>query len=87
MVIGQRNRSFLIFSYLFLLLLKNVYIYFPCNFSYLQTDILFHFVDAMNSKSKQLLQRYLSKLDRGDPGVPEDADIDPRYSFLKILLS
>jgi hypothetical protein len=31
----------------------------------------------MNLKSKQALNRYLSKIDRGDPGVPEDGEIDP----------
>lgn len=40
--------------------------------------VMFFYKDAMNSKSKQTLQRYLSKLDRGDPGVPEEVEIDAR---------
>ena len=35
-------------------------------------------IEAMNSRSKQLLVRYMNKLDRGEPGVPEDGDIDAR---------
>ena len=35
-------------------------------------------VEAMNPKAKQALHRYLSKLDRGDPGTPEDGEIEPR---------
>ena len=33
-------------------------------------------VEVMNFKSKQALNRYLGKLDRGDPGVPEDGEIE-----------
>ena len=39
-----------------------------------------HPPDAMNAKSKMMLLRYLTKLDRGEPGIPEDGEIDPRWS-------
>lgn len=39
-------------------------------------------IDAMNKKSKTCLFRYLNKLDKGEP-VPEDGEIDPRFSFKK----
>jgi hypothetical protein len=35
-----------------------------------------HHTEAMNFKSKQALNRYLGKLDRGDAGVPEDGEIE-----------
>jgi hypothetical protein len=43
-------------------------------------------IDAMSSKSKQMLSRYLAKLDRGDPGTPEDADIDPSFTEVQKIL-
>jgi len=32
----------------------------------------------MNLKSKQALNRYLNKLDKGDPSAVEDGEVDPR---------
>lgn len=41
-------------------------------------------IDLMNKRSRQALDRYLVKLDRGDPNVSEDAEVDPRY-FLWLM--
>ena len=39
-------------------------------------------IESMGSKSVQFLNRYLTKLDRGDPTAQEDGEIDP--SFLEV---
>ncbi len=41
--------------------------------------MLWRCAEAMSQKSKAALNRYLTKLDRGDTTVTEDADIDPRF--------
>jgi hypothetical protein len=40
----------------------------------------------MNQKSKNALMRYLTKLDKGDPNVPEDGEIDPTYMEVEKIL-
>ena len=40
----------------------------------------------MNFKSKQTLLRYLNKLDKGDPTVPEDGEVDPSYVEVEKIL-
>lgn len=42
-------------------------------------------IDAMNDKSKKVLQRYLNKLDRGEQ-VDEDGEIDPSYLEVEKIL-
>ncbi len=42
-------------------------------------------IDAMNDKSKKVLQRYLNKLDRGEQ-VDEDGEIDPTYLEVEKIL-
>jgi hypothetical protein len=34
--------------------------------------------ETMNPKSKQVLQRYLNKIDKEDPTAQEDGEFDPR---------
>ena len=45
-------------------------------------DLYFYAVpiEAMSQKSKAALQRYLTKLDKGDSTVADDYEVDPRYS-------
>lgn len=40
----------------------------------------------MNPRSKQALQRYLNKLDKGDPGAQEDGEFDPRLVFIIFVI-
>jgi hypothetical protein len=40
--------------------------------------------EAMGTKSKNVLNRYLQKIDKGESGVPEDGEIDPRYYSIKV---
>ena len=43
-------------------------------------------IEAMNLKAKQALNRYLANLDRGNPGTPEDADMDPTWTEVERVL-
>ena len=45
-------------------------------FFYWSLHLFLYLSEAMNFKSKQALNRYLGKLDRGDAGVPEDGEIE-----------
>jgi hypothetical protein len=40
----------------------------------------------MNQKSKNALSRYLTKLDKGDPNIPQDGEIDPSYLEVEKIL-
>lgn len=41
-------------------------------------ELLIVFVETMNPRSKQVLQRYLNKIDKEDPTAQEDGEFDPR---------
>jgi len=43
--------------------------------------------EAMSHKSKSVLQRYLTKLDKGDSTVADDVEIDPRYNVISTILT
>lgn len=43
-------------------------------------------IDTMNLKAKQALNRYLGNLDRGNPGTPEDGDVDPSWTEVERIL-
>eukprot|EP00604_Paraphysomonas_vestita_P004366 CAMPEP_0174825760 /NCGR_PEP_ID=MMETSP1107-20130205/43088_1 /TAXON_ID=36770 /ORGANISM="Paraphysomonas vestita, Strain GFlagA" /LENGTH=111 /DNA_ID=CAMNT_0016057705 /DNA_START=543 /DNA_END=878 /DNA_ORIENTATION=- len=45
-----------------------------------------HEIETMNPRSKQALQRYLNKLDKGDPGAQEDGEFDPSYTEIEKIL-
>ena len=43
-------------------------------------------IDAMNSSSKKVLMRYLSRLDKGDPECPDEPDVDPTWTEVEKVL-
>ena len=43
-------------------------------------------IDAGNVSAKQMLSRYLTKIDKGDPTAQEDGDIDPTFMEIERIL-
>lgn len=54
--------------------------------SFLASLIASFHIEAMNQKSKNALTRYLTKLDKGDPNAPEEAEIDPSFVEVETIL-